>query len=240
MLDLKDKVVLVTGAGRGVGRAVSLRFAAAGARVAALARTRSELDALASDRDAGGRILPIVADVSSPDAVRSAVATARERLGPLAILVNNAAIYLEKPISETTPDEWRRVFDVNALGPFLVTREVLPGMLARNEGRIVNICSTASHKGYPRQSAYCASKHALLGFTRVLAEETHGTGIRVHAVSPGGIDTSLVKGRPNIDPSEYMDPDEVAEIALFLARSDKIATIDEVVVRRKGALPFRS
>ena len=239
MFDLTDKAVLVTGAGRGVGRALALRFAAAGAKVAALARTGSELEAAADDPAAHGRIRPIVADVSRPESVAHAVATVRENLGPIEILINNAAIYLEKPVIETTPDEWRRLADVNALGPFLLTREILPAMLRRNEGRIINICSTASHKGYANQSAYCASKHALLGFTRVLAEETHGTGIRVYAISPGGINTAFVRGRAGVNLAEYMDPDEIAEIALVLARMDGRAMMDEVVVRRRGALPFR-
>jgi len=240
MFDLTDRVVLVTGASRGVGRAIALRFAAAGAKVAALARTGSQLDSVASEPQAHDRIVPMVTDICRADAVGRAIAAVREQLGPVDVLINNAGIYLEKPIGETSPEEWQRLFEVNALGPFLLTREVLPEMFRRNEGRIMNICSTASHRGYPNQSAYCASKHALLGFTRVLAEETHGTGIRVHAISPGGINTSLVTGRPNIDVSEYMDPDEVAEMALFLAKMDGIAMIDDIVVRRRGAAPFRS
>ena len=237
MYDLREKVVLITGASRGVGRAMALTFAGEGAKVGALARTGAALDSLA--KEAEGNILPVVCDISEPDAVKSAVSKVQDSLGPIDVLINNAAIYLEKSIIDTSPDEWRRILDVNVLGPFLATQAVLPHMLERNAGRIINVCSTASHIGYVRQAGYVASKHALLGFTRVLSEETHGTNIRVHAISPGGVNTSLVKGRPGVDLSEYMDPAEIAEIALFLARMDKIATMDEVVVRRTGSKPFR-
>ena len=239
MQNLADHVAIVTGAGRGVGRCIALRLARAGAQVAALARTESELRALANEPDAAGRITPIVADVSDETSVDQAMATITGFSAPVDLLVNNAGVYVEKSIVETTPEEWRRLFEVNVLGTVLVTRKVLPGLLSRKRGCIINICSTASHLGYANQSAYCASKHAMLGFTRVLATETHGTGVRVHAVSPGGINTTFVTGRPHIDPSQYMGPDEVAEVVEFLARMDGIATMDEIVMRREGATPFR-
>ena len=239
MAELARRIAFVTGAGRGVGRCVALRFAAAGARVAAVARTRSDLESTASEATGEGTILPVVADVSRANDVARAVTVVRDGLGPVDILVNNAGVFLHKPIVETTPDEWRRVFDVNVLGPLLLTREILPRMLQRGSGRIINVCSTASHRGYPNQSAYVASKHALLGFTKVLASETHGTGVRVHAISSGGVNTSMVRGRDDVEFSAYMDPDEIAEIALFLAKLERLATIDEVVIRRIGAEPFR-
>jgi 3-oxoacyl-[acyl-carrier protein] reductase len=235
---LQEKVALVSGAGRGIGRSIALRFAAAGARVAAISRTGAQLEAVAAAARPGA-VLPIEADVSRAESVAEAVRTARERLGEIDILVNNAALFLHKPFAETTAEEWRRLFEVNVLGAAALTREVLPAMLRRKSGRVINICSTASHRGYAAQSAYCASKHALLGLTKVLAEETRGTGVRVHAISPGGVNTALVQGRKDVDVSEYMEPDEVAEVALFLAGGSGIATIDEVRLRRIGAEPFR-
>jgi NAD(P)-dependent dehydrogenase (short-subunit alcohol dehydrogenase family) len=235
---LEGKVALVSGAGRGIGRSIALRFAGAGARVAAISRTRAELDAVAAAARPG-TVLAIETDVSRAESVAEAVRTAREQFGEIDILVNNAAVFLHKPFTETTPEDWRRLFEINVLGAAALTREVLPAMLRRNSGRVINICSTASHRGYTAQSAYCATKHALLGLTKVLAEETRGTGVRVHAISPGGVNTAFVQVRKDVDFSEYMDPDEVAEVALFLAGTSGIATIDEVRLRRMGAEPFR-
>ena len=235
---LEGKVALISGAGRGIGRSIALRFAGAGARVAAISRTRAELEAVAAEARPG-TVLPIVADVSRAESVAEAVRTARERLGEIDILVNNAGLFLHKPFTETTAEDWRRLFEVNVLGAAALTREVLPAMLRRNSGRVINLCSSASHRGYAAQSAYCATKHALLGLTKVLAEEVRGTGVRVHAISPGGVNTAFVQVRKDVDLSEYMNPDEVAEVALFLAGTSGIATIDEVRLRRVGAEPFR-
>lgn len=237
MGELTGRVALVTGAGRGIGRSIALRFAAAGAPVAALSRTRADLDSLA--REAKGQVLPVVADVSKADSLAEAVRTVQERLGAVNILVNNAGTFLHKGIVDTTPEEWLHVYEVNVLGPVRLIRALLPDMIRRKDGRIINICSTASHRGYASQAAYVASKHALLGATKVLAEEVRGTGVRVHALSPGGVNTALVQVRKDINHSEYMDPDEIAEVALFLAKMDGLAVMDEVVVRRVGAEPFR-
>ena len=236
---LTGNVALVTGAGRGIGRAIALRLARAGAAVAVLARTASEVEETARQAiEMGGRALPLTADVSHEGAVQDAVGRCEQELGEVDILVNNAGVFHHAPIEETPVEVWHRLMDVNLLGTVLCVRAVLPGMRRRNRGRIINIASSAGRKGYPRQSAYCASKHAQIGFTRVLAEELHGTGIRVHVVNPGGVDTRLVRDhRDDVDVSEYMQPEEIAEAVTFLATQGGMATIDELNIRRAAARP---
>jgi len=168
MSEFSDAVVIVTGGGRGIGRRIAARFAEAGARVACVSRTEKELRETAALGGREGAIVPVVADVSRAEDVERAVERVEGALGPVDVLVNNAGVFLDKP-------------------------------LLRGKGRIINICSTASHRAYAGQSAYCASKHALLGMTKVLALETRGTGVRVHAVSPGGVRTALVRDREGVD-----------------------------------------
>jgi len=240
MATLMGRAAIVTGAGRGIGRAIARRLAEEGARVAAVARSREQIESLARECRTPGAVLPVTADVSDAAAVSEAVAAARRVHGPAEILVNNAGVFLDRPILDTDAGEFLRLFRTNVLGAVLMTQAALPEMRALGRGRIINLCSTASHRGYARQSAYAASKHALLGFTKVLAEETRGTGIRVHAVSPGGVNTTMVEGRADIVREDYMDPDEIARFVVFLAGLEGTATVDEILIRRIKAEPFRT
>jgi len=131
------------------------------------------------------------------------------------------------------------MYEVNVLGALRLTQAVLPSMLKWNEGRIVMIASTASHKAYPSQAGYCASKGALLAFSRVLLEELKGTGVRVHVVSPGGVDTELARSTRDASvANEYMEPREVANTVLFLLQSHSLGTVDEIILRRHQASPM--
>ena len=239
MSRLAGTAAIVTGAGRGIGRAVAAGLADAGAAVAVVARTQSEVAEAAEHASRkGATCLGLPCDISDEASVDAMVRTVREQLGPVDLLVNNAGVFFDAPFRETPVEEWRRLFEINVLGARHCVRAVLPDMLAAGRGRIINVCSTASHKAYAGQSAYCASKHALMGMSRALAMETHGTGVRVHSVSPGGVDTRLVRdsGR-DVDIDEYMRPEEIADIVLFLATFDGKAHIDDVLVRRIGAKP---
>jgi len=237
---LNDKVVIVTGAGRGIGRAIVTAFAKEGAKVAACARTQSEIDEAAAEaRSLGAEAAAVPVDVTDEAGTKRMVASVEEQLGPVDILINNAGVAQFKPFLETTGEEWDRLMDVNAKGIFLCCQAVLPGMMARRSGRIINVSSSAGQKGYPEQSAYCASKHAVMGLSKVLALETRNSGIRIHVICPGGVDTELVrKGRDDVDLSKYMRPEEIADVAVFLARQEGIAMIDEVTVRRAEAGPW--
>jgi len=235
-----DKVVLVTGAGRGIGRAIALAFAARGAAVGVAARSEDEINAVAAEIAAtGGRARALPCDVASRDSVVAAVATLKNAFGPVDILVNNAGLARFAPILETRQEDWEVMFAVNTRALLFAAQAVLPQMIERRAGVIITVASAAGHKPYPRQAGYVASKHAAVGFSKVLALETQAYGIRVHVVNPGGVDTKLVREqRDDVDFSQYMKPEEVANAVLFLAGLDGIGTVDELTLRRAPTTPW--
>jgi len=185
---------VVTGGGRGMGVAIAASLARRGVAVSLLGRTAATLEQTAA-RLAAEHGVPVqhaVADIADEAAVASAIAACRERLGPVGILVNNAGIAPSAPFLKSDGALWRRVLDIDLMGAVHTSRAVLPDMLAGQWGRIVNIGSTASLSGMAYVSAYCAAKHALLGFTRALAIEMARKGVTVNAVCPGYADTDIV------------------------------------------------
>jgi len=243
---LDGQVAFITGASRGIGRAIAEAFAREGALVAAAAaRSEGEITALC-DRinSSGGRAIAIKLDLRSEEFVKQAIAGAQSELGPIDILVNNGGVIALKKITDTPTEVWNDVMDTNARGAFLTCREVLPGMIERKNGRIINIGSTAGRRGYDEQGAYCASKHALAGLSKVLSIETQKYGIRVHMLSPGGVLTGLSselrvsRGEPEDSP-EWMTPEEIARAALYLCTQDGAAISDELILRRFASEPWR-
>lgn len=228
-MDLTGRVALITGAGSGLGAAIAHSFAQAGATLAVLdlddASARATLEA------AGAKGVSVAADVSDERAVAAAAAAIEHDLGPIDIVVNNAGVAGTggpKPLHETPPEEWAYVVGVNLSGPYLVCRSVLPSMIARRRGVIVNVASVAGIVAFAGRSPYVASKAALINLTRNLAVEYAGYGIRANALCPGWMDTPLIRWRLQ-DPvaAEKMTamvpmgrvgaPEELAEAALFLA-----------------------
>lgn len=239
-VSLQDNVAIITGAGRGIGRSIALSLARAGVRVALAARTVTELEAVAAAIAAlGGEAAVMPTDMRSEAAIADLVARTVARWGRLDIVINNAAVGYFGPLEHTPTDRWDEVMAVNVRGPFLLCREAIPHLRRQPRGFIINIASVVAVKGYIHQAAYAASKHALLGMSKVLAKEVQPDGIRVHVILPGGVDTDLAaQARPDLDRSQLIRPEEIADIVLFLLTRDGIAVIDEVQVRRESALPF--
>jgi 3-hydroxybutyrate dehydrogenase len=236
-MDLAGRTALVTGGGRGIGRAVALRLADAGAAVAASARTRSEVEAVADlVRSRGARAAALTADVSRPAEVRRLFAEARSALGPIDVLVNGAGVAPSALVARTSDELWRSAIETNLSGAFYCMREAIAAMAERGWGRIVTIASIAGKTGYPYIGAYAASKHGVLGLTKCAALEVAEKGVTVNAVCPGYVDTPMTDasverivgktGLPAADVRkrlEEMSPqkrlftaEEVAALVLFL------------------------
>jgi NAD(P)-dependent dehydrogenase (short-subunit alcohol dehydrogenase family) len=192
---LDGQVALVTGGGRGLGRAIALNLARAGAPVALVARTRSQLEeAAAAIVAAGGRALPVVADVTDRRAVETAVAETERLLGPVSILVNNAGLARPYgPVGHVDPDDWWRSHEIHVRGTLLCMSAVLPGMRARGAGRIVNIASKGGIMIAPNLSSYCVAKATVIRLTEHVDAEAKGDGVRAFVVQPGTIVTDMAR-----------------------------------------------
>ena len=192
--DFTDQVALITGGGRGLGLAFAQALAQAGATVVIVARSESQLqNAAASIEQAGSRALAFAADVTDRVALERVVAEVERQLGYIDILVNSAGVLRAfGPVAEVDPDDWWREIEVNVRGTFLATRAVLPGMLARRQGRIINMASVAGLQALPAGSAYCLSKAAVIRFTESLALDHSEQGIQAFAIHPGNVRTAML------------------------------------------------
>jgi NAD(P)-dependent dehydrogenase (short-subunit alcohol dehydrogenase family) len=235
-VEIREASALVTGAGRGIGRAVALALAEAGARVTAVSRTASDLDTLVGDIERrGGRAVAVAADLMRREACDQAVARAVEAHGGLRILVNNAGVGDFAPVAETTDESWDRIFGTNVTAPFRLTRAALPH-LARKGGEIFMISSLAGMNATANLAAYSASKAALDHFSRCLMLEVRHQGIKVTTIAPGSVDTGFAGGASDRsrDTSWMLTSEDVAQAVLDLLR-----TRDEAHQSRVEMRPLR-
>lgn len=240
MANLNGKIALITGASGGIGSSLARTFAVQGVRLALLGRSKDKLNALAEElRAQGAEVLPLPGDLTNDGYLAYCFAQVEAHFGGLDILVNNAGMALSAPMAETTMAQYDQIMALNARAPYLACQLALP-LLRRSEwATIVNIASVVAHKGYPLQSAYAASKHALSGFTKSLANEVYGEGIRVHLISPGGVFTDMVRiARPDLTGEDMILPQDVADAALFLVSHRTNAVVDEIELHRAGKAPF--
>jgi 3-oxoacyl-[acyl-carrier protein] reductase len=237
---LAGKVAVVTGASRGIGRAISVALGREAATVILAARSIPDLQETAHQvARAGGVAEVVVTELTEEESIINLVRFTNERFGRLDILVNNAGVAHLARLEETSTQDWERCMSVNARAPFILCREALPLLRRSPAGRIINIASVVGVKGYPLQSAYTSSKHALRGMTISLAEELRGSNVRVHLICPGGVNTDLVKNvRPDIKTEDLIGPDEIAELVLYLVTHKGNAVMDELHIRRATAAPW--
>ena len=229
---MKDRVALITGGGRGIGEAIARRFASEGARVFITSRTPKDLERVALETGANFDLC----DVTQPKDIGRLL----RKTGPVDILVNNAGVAESAPFIRTDLETWRRVMDTNVTSAFLCCKAIVPGMIDRKYGRIINISSIAGKRGGPYITAYAASKHALLGFSSSLAMELKDTGIMVNSICPGYVDTHMTRSNAarvakatglsskdvikkflaTVGQPKLLHPGHVAEVAVALARED--------------------
>jgi 3-oxoacyl-[acyl-carrier protein] reductase len=228
---LAGKVALVTGGSRGIGRAIAGKLAHLGADVSICGRDEeSLLRAAAEIKRAGVRVHAQKADVSRSGDVTALVQATEKKLGPITVLVNNAGIGMFGPVQEKSEEDWDRALDTNLKSVFLVSRAVIPGMIARSDGDVINISSLAGKNTFAGGALYCASKWGLQGLTGCMAEDLRGFGIRVSAVCPGSVATEFA-GRGSKDPARVLTAEDVAHVVGMVVTQGPQSFISEVHLR---------
>jgi 3-oxoacyl-[acyl-carrier protein] reductase len=240
--NLKGKIALVTGASRGIGKAISIALAGAGATVVLSARTVEKLKELKAEIEKGGgkaEVLPV--DLSKTSDIISLFKDIKDKFGRLDILINNAAIGIFGDMVDLTTEDLDKTFDINVKSIFTASKQALELMIPQKSGYIINISSVQGVKAYKQQSIYAASKHAVMGMSKALAAEVQEHNIRISAILPGGVDTDLISdARPDLDRSILIKPEDIARTVLYLLSLSDRAMVDQVMVRRFTSTPFNA
>ena len=239
MTALQDRVCIVTGAGRGIGRAIALEIAENGCRVVLASRTAGQLEAVqAAIVERGGEASPFRADLSSDEDLTALVEHTLDRFGTVDFLVNNAGWGVKANVVKSKVEDWARTLRVNLLAPMILSRLVLPTLMARRTGAIVNVSSISGRAGQAGSAAYAASKFGLIGFSQSLFEEVREHGIKVAAVLPGFVDTGMIPPVKHLDRSRMIQPEDVAQAVLFVLTAPPTACPVEITVRPQRT-PYR-
>lgn len=226
-MKFENKIVIITGAGQGLGASYARDFAAEGASVVLVGRTKSKLNAVADEiRTSGGEALVCALDISVEEAVNEMRDKVLEAYGTIDVLVNNAAYHKSQPVIETSLEDWNRQIGTNLTGTFLCTKAVLPTMIDRQYGKIINISSSAARHYFPGFGAYAASKAGIVGFSHTLSEEVKHHNINVNAIYLGMVNTEYTRARMDSDAAvtirleDMLQVDEVSKTVLFFASDD--------------------
>ena len=235
------KTAIVTGAAGGIGEAISRQLAEMDMNLVLTGRNSEKLHALAEEiRAMGARVAECVGDLAELSFVDEILEAARREFGGVDVIINNAGLSHNCPVDEMTPDLFDSIMQVNVRAPYFMCQKAIPDLKKSNVATIINICSVVAHKGYPRQSVYAASKHALLGVSKSMANELFRDNIRVHVISPGGVFTPMVAlTRPDLTMEGMMMPEDIARIARFYLECRlSNAVIDEIELHRSNKEPF--
>lgn len=238
---LKDKVALITGGSGGIGRETAIALSKAGAKVILLGgRKELELQKTAELIDEnGGKCKFIAGDLTDLKILSEVFDKVTLDEQKIDILINNAGVAHNTEFEKVTENQFDSIMKINVKVPYFLTQKALPLLRKSDGASIINITSVVAHAGYENQSVYTASKHALLGFTKSLATELHKEDIRVHAISPGGVYTDMIKvSRPDLTSDGMIMPKDIVDIIMFILTHRGNAVIDEILVHRVGKIPF--
>ena len=240
-MDLQNKIAFVTGASGGIGKEICIALASEKVKVVLFGGNNVERLTQTANciKELGGECEVFAGNLTNATELESLFESAIKKVGGIDILINNAGLAQGKPFEQISIDEFDAIMNLNVRVPFLLTQKALPYLEKSNSASVVNVASVVAHEGYPNQSIYTASKHALLGMTKSLAKEVYKKGIRVHAVSPGGVYTDMIKiTRPDLTPEGMPTAKDVADIIIFLIKNRTNAVIDEIRFHRASKEPF--